>query len=132
MRNYKEHNANPYKANANVEISMEVLINIADLNKTGLRLYSWIRENVYRDEERVYIDVMECYKGLRFKERKSVYEGLNDMLKVGIIAKTTIKGEFYYSNKYFGLEKGTQLYVQRLTIKTNNNDSKWLNGKNMQ
>ncbi len=99
MRNNVIHDDNPFDFNK-LEITKEALELVSDLSKTGLRMYNYIYHFSYRKDGILYFDKKEAKFELNFRESKSIYNGINELLNKGILARRKSNEEFYYNPKY--------------------------------
>lgn len=100
MRTNKQHINNPY-SNKEILIDDNALGVLESLSPTGLKLYIYIRENCFCDNEIVFIFIDEIHSGIGYKERKSIYNGINELLKLDMISKTKEKGAYFYNKGFF-------------------------------
>ena len=96
MRNNKKHEINPFD-NVDCEVSTDVL---DVLSKTALKVFCYIADVSFREKDILYLDKKELKHFFRFKENKSIYNGLNELIKHDIIACTKVIDEFYYNKKF--------------------------------
>lgn len=99
MRNYNVHDSNPFELEE-IEITQEALELVSELSKTGLRLYNYMYQFSLRKNGILYFDKKEAKFQLSFRESKSIYNGINELLNKGIIARRKSNEEFYYNPKY--------------------------------
>ena len=99
MKNHKIHEENPFER-IECEISVGVLNKISELSKTSLRIYKYINEYAHRQDGFIFIDKKELKFELEFRENKSIYNGLSELLSKDILAADTEKDRFYYNPKY--------------------------------
>jgi len=100
VRTNKQHIDNPYK-DSNLLIDDDALDVLKELSPTGLKIYIHIRENCFCDNEFIFIFIDEIHSAIGYKEIKSVYNGLNELLKLDILSRTKEKGAFYYNKGFF-------------------------------
>jgi len=99
MRNYNVYDSYPFIPQE-IEITQEALELVSELSKTGLRLYNYMYQCSLRKNGILYFDNKEAKFELSFKENKSIYNGINELLNKGIIARRKSNEEFYYNPKY--------------------------------
>lgn len=99
MRNNKKHEINPFEE-VDCEVSTDVLSVLCELSKTALKVFCYIANVSYCENDILYLDKKELKEFFRFKENKSIYNGLNELIKHDIIACTKVMDEFYYNKKF--------------------------------
>ncbi|PMD83725.1 RepA protein [Siphonobacter sp. BAB-5405] len=60
-----------------------------DLSKTAIRVFSYIVNNLIPNKDIVYIDIQEALEHTGYKEEKSIYKGLAELVKADILARST-------------------------------------------
>jgi hypothetical protein len=111
MRNHKIHTETPFTfldENFNdvefEKIQLEVTINsldkISTLSKTAIKLYKHLRMDAFREDKILYFDIKEAKEYCEFKQDKSIYNALKELVKAGILAGRKNPSEFYYNPKY--------------------------------
>lgn len=68
-----------------------------DLQKTSLKVLSYILSTLKPNDDRVYFDMKDCLKYCDWTGTQSVYNGLLALINAQIIARTD-KSHFYYIN----------------------------------
>lgn len=99
MKNHKKHSSNPFEY-CKSGINCEVLDVISELSKTAMRIYVYLYKHSFKQDGIVYLDRKEIKFELGFRENKSIYNGLSELLHKEIIASCTEKDEYYYNNKF--------------------------------
>ena len=116
MKNHKEHTETPFEPldeNFNViefkdiqlEVNSDSLEVISKLSKTAMKLYKYIRVDGFREDKFILIDINEAKSHCEFKQNKSVYNALSELINVEILAGRKSSSEFYYNPKYIGHKK---------------------------
>lgn len=100
VRTNKQHINNPYN-DREILINDEALEVLGSLSPTGLKIYIYIRENCFCDNEIIFIFIDEVHNGTGYRERKSIYNGINELLSLDMISKTKEKGAYYYNKGFF-------------------------------
>jgi len=59
-----------------------------DLNKTALKVVGYLMEALPINRDMVLFDLNDCLEYTEFANKKSVYDGLAELLKKGILAKS--------------------------------------------
>lgn len=60
-----------------------------DLSKTAIRVFGYIANNLIPNKDVVYIDMGDILKYTSYKEEKSIYKGIAELVSAGIIARST-------------------------------------------
>lgn len=68
-----------------------------NLQKTSMRVLTYILSIIRPNDDRIYFDMKECLKYCNYKESKSVFTGLLGLVKSKIIARSN-KSYLYYIN----------------------------------
>ena len=68
-----------------------------DLQKTSLKVLSYILSTLKPNDDRVYFSIKECLKYCDWTGTQSVYNGLLALINANIIARTDVS-HFYYIN----------------------------------
>ncbi len=99
-------NGNPFEE-CDREISVEVMITIAKLSKTGIKVLEYMMSDSPTDEGKVYIKketvMFDCGIG-----EKSFFNGIKDLVDHKIIATSDISFEYYFNHAYFGKQKDSK------------------------
>lgn len=86
-------------------LQMEETYKISKLSKTAMKLYLFIREYSFRTEGCIVFDFAMA-KGLcEFKQNKSVYNALNELVEQDILASSKDSIEFFYNPRFIANEK---------------------------
>ena len=86
------------------------LIEVLDMTKSGTSLYSFLIENgdkFLSFDGIAYINPVELTQFLTWT-RKSVYNGIDQLLEKKILSHTGRPGEYYYNPKFFPYGIGNQ------------------------
>lgn len=79
----------------------ELIILICKLNKTGLLLLEYIARNGYVYKGKLLITPKEFMETTELRSKKSFYNGLDDLIEWGVIAKSEDLGFYYFNKKIF-------------------------------
>jgi hypothetical protein len=86
------YNAIFIKEKVDNEKFIKVFINninvLFDLNKEGQEVFKYISSKLEKDKDYIYFSLRDCKEYTKYKENKSIYNGINNLIKHGIIAKT--------------------------------------------
>jgi hypothetical protein len=96
MRNKKKHTNNPFD-DIKLEVTFEALLLISELSKTAMKVFVYIAGESYKENGIVYLDRKELKNFYGFKEDKSIYNGLVELIHRDILASTEQCNEFYYN-----------------------------------
>jgi regulatory protein YycI of two-component signal transduction system YycFG len=105
VRLHNKHKETPFKAHVGLKVSMDETYKISELSKTAMRLYLFIREYSFRTDGKVVFDFAVAKALCNFKQDKSVYNALNELIRKDIIACSEDSIEYYYNPRYIGNEK---------------------------
>jgi hypothetical protein len=99
----KVYEENPYygDSNENLHAFRQVMLTVCQLNKTGVVMLEYLIKNGYVYKGKLLITSKEFLQTTELKSKKSFYNGLDDLLKWEVIAKSEDVGFFYYNPKYF-------------------------------
>jgi len=104
MSHHKQHTENPFEQGG-LKLQMKETNTISELSKTAMKLYLFIREYSFRTKGYIVID-FDMAKGLcGFKQSKSIYNALNELVRHDILAASKDSLEFYYNPKFINPEK---------------------------
>lgn len=104
MRNHIKYSENPYKY-ADLMLGIDETKVLSELSKTSLRLYLYIRERSVRVKDVLYFEIKESKKYCNFKQDKSVYNALSELINNNILAGREKHDEFYFNPKFINEEK---------------------------
>jgi len=104
MRNHKQHVDNPFKNNG-LMVGIEEAHKIGELSKTAVKLYLHIREYSFRTKGYLLFDFSMAKELCGFKQNKSVYNALNELVDANILAGMKDSCEFYYNPKFINHER---------------------------
>lgn len=104
MKNHKVNNENPFDKEIECEISLDILSVISELSKTSLRMYVYLAKYSYKRDGVVFIDKKELKFELGFKENKSIYNGLSELLNRDILAASNDKDVYFYNPQYIAYD----------------------------
>jgi len=100
----RKYDNNPFK-DSELEITYENVEWMMRLNITALKMYLYIRGHSYRESGVVYFDKEASKVYCEFKQDKSVYNALYELIELGILARTRESFEFYFNPKFMDKEK---------------------------
>jgi hypothetical protein len=60
-----------------------------ELSKTAIRVFGYIANNLIPNKDVVYIDMPDILKYTNYKEEKSIYKGIAELVNAGIMARST-------------------------------------------
>ena len=98
----KAEKRNPFDK-CKFSIGTTELIEVLDMTKSGTSLYSFLIENGTKFlslDGIAYINPVELTQFLTWT-RKSVYNGIDQLLDKNILSQTGRPGEYYYNPKFF-------------------------------
>jgi hypothetical protein len=101
---HKKHSENIFK-DCVLSIGMNEAVSIGGLSKTSIRLYLFLREHAFRTNGYLIIDFELAKQLCQYKQNKSVYNALNELVSNNILAKSKDSIEFYYNPKFISHEK---------------------------
>jgi len=105
MRLKKQYETNPFK-DGELKMGIEETYIIGELSKTAMKLYLFIREYSFRMKGgSIIFDISTAKNVCSFKQNKSVYNALNELINSNIIAGTKDSDTFYYNPKFINHEK---------------------------
>ena len=104
MRYHKKHDENPYKE-SDLMLGINETKVLFELSKTSIRLYLYIRERSVRVKDILYFEIKESKKYCNFKQDKSVYNALSELINNNILAGREKHDEFYFNYKFINKEK---------------------------
>jgi len=102
---HPKNSKNIFKSDSELAIGMKEAVSIGELSKTAIRLYLFIREYAFRTNGHVVIDFDLAKQLCGYKQNKSVYNALNELISNNILAKSQDSIEFYYNPKFISHEK---------------------------
>lgn len=100
MRNHKKHSQSPFSKYEELQLKIEVAKIISELSKTSLKVLVYIKENAFRDDNLILIDKQDLKSYCGFKQDKSVYNALSELINHGIIASSNDVWEYYYNYEF--------------------------------
>ena len=104
MRNKKEHTKNPFD-DSELKVSYDCFIRISKLSKTSIKVFMYIREDCFKRDGVLYFDKKAAKESCEFKEYKSIYNALSQLIDLGILAGKQNSDEFYYNPKFINEKK---------------------------
>lgn len=109
MRYHKKHVVCPYK-DCDVVLDIECTKILAEMSRTALKLYLYIRDysNRINDEGIILFDFIEAKELCGFKQDKSVYNALSELINKDVLAGREKHDEFYYNPKFINYKKEKQ------------------------
>jgi hypothetical protein len=106
MRYHKEHNTNPFDK-SEVLIPIGIFNKISELSKTSLKVYKYIRTRAFKEDGILYFDIKDAKDYCGFKENKSIYNAMSELINSDILAGRKDANEYYFNPKYIKNEKET-------------------------
>lgn len=91
-----------------------------NLQKTSMRVLTYILSIIKPNDDRVYFDMKECLDYCNYKESKSVFNGLLGLIKSKIIARSS-KSYLYYINPSI-VFNGSRVSFMTTYVKKKNNE----------
>lgn len=89
------------ESNVNLQAYKQVLLTICQLNKTGVVMFEYLVKNGYVYKGKLLVTSKDFLLDTDLKSKKSFYNGIEDLIKWDLIAKSEDVGFFYYNPKYF-------------------------------
>jgi hypothetical protein len=105
MRLHRQYKENPFKKEVELKLKMEETRKISELSKTAMRVYLFIREYSFRTKGCILFDISMAKDICGFRQNKSIYNALNELVSADILAGTKDSVEFYYNPKFINNEK---------------------------
>jgi len=93
------HDNNPFDEDV-LNVPFEYVRVISELSKTASKVLLYIIETSYKEDGIIYFDMKNAKFELEFKENKSIYNGLSELVNVDILAGRKDSSEFYYNPIY--------------------------------
>jgi hypothetical protein len=78
-----------------VKLYLEGLRDVWDLSKPALRVFAYVMNCMRMNEDSIFFDPNECMEYTRYKAKKSVFNGLAELIEHGIIARSTIPYRYF-------------------------------------
>lgn len=104
VRLHNKHKESPFDK-GELKVNIDETYTLSELSKTAMKLYLFVREYAFRTEGRIIFD-FNMAKGLcGFKQDKSVYNALNELIAKDIVAASEDSLKYYYNPKFIGKEK---------------------------
>ncbi len=72
-----------------------------DLTKTAIRVFGYVINNLIPNKDVVYIDIQEVMQVTKYKEEKSVYKGLAELVNAGMIARSKNHMKYFINPMIF-------------------------------
>lgn len=72
-----------------------------DLSQSGIKVFGYIMSNIGINEGFVFFSLKECMDFTGYKSRKSIFEGLAELLKAGFIAKSRSNTVYFINPAIF-------------------------------
>jgi hypothetical protein len=72
-----------------------------DLTKTGIRIFGYFLAKATKSNEKAYFNQAECMDFCSYTSKKTVYNGLSELLDKGIIARTENSNEYFINPALF-------------------------------
>ena len=103
IKNFEKNKANPFKyeafrSTANslvIQIQKINLLKVLALSRTSLKLLTYFINYQDHNSEIFHFDVNHCKRFTEFKDKRSIYNALTELLGKNIIARTENEN-FYY------------------------------------
>jgi hypothetical protein len=105
VRLHKKHIENPFKEHVGLKLGMNETHKISELSKTAVKLYLFIREYSFRSGGCVIFDFSMAKALCGFKQDKSIYNALNELVRKDILASSEDPIEYYFNPRYISNEK---------------------------
>ena len=86
-------------------VGMDTAIVLSELSKTSFAIYLSIREYSVRIDGKIILNIKDIKEYAGFSQKKSVYNGVSELIAKNILACSEEWDEFYYNPKYIGPEK---------------------------
>lgn len=99
MRNHKIHTESPF-LDGGLILDIDTLRLVASLSKTAFKLFIYIKEASYREGGVIYFDKYEAKSYCGFKQDKSIYNALNELVNIYVLAGKKEPNEFFYNPIY--------------------------------
>jgi len=80
-----------------VKIFTRELRALWDLSKVAGRVFTYIMQCMRMNQDTIYFDVEECMEYTGYKSRRSIINGMSELIEHGIIARST-KSNIYFIN----------------------------------
>lgn len=93
-----------------------------ELSKTAIRVFGYVISNLIPNKDIVYIDIQEVLKYTGYKEEKSVYKGIAELVNAGIIARSTSFVKYFINPMIFF--NGDRVTYATTYIRKRNNGKK--------
>lgn len=99
----KIYQENPFYGDSeeNLQALKQVLLTVCQLNKTGVIMLEYLAKNGYVYKGKLLITSKDFLETTELRSKKSFYNGIEDLIKWDLIAKSEDVGFFYYNPKYF-------------------------------
>jgi len=106
MRYHKNHTTSPYK-DSELLLEINATKTLSEISKTAFKLYLYIRDNSLRvkNEGVILFDFTEAKEMCTFKQDKSIYNALSELINKDILAGRKEHDEFYYNPKFINYKK---------------------------
>lgn len=72
-----------------------------ELSKTAIRVFGYILTNLIPNKDIVYIDIQDALKYTGYREEKSLYKGIAELVNAGIIARSTSYIKYFINPMIF-------------------------------
>lgn len=94
------HKEDPFKDIAVIS-DKEFLLTICQLNKTGLIMFEYLIRNGYVYKGMFLISYKDFMAEMKLRSKKSYYNGIDNLLKWDVLAKSEDVSFFYFNPKFF-------------------------------
>lgn len=94
------HKEDPFK-DITLISDKEFLLTICQLNKTGLVMFEYLIRNGYIYKGMFLISYKDFMTEMKLRSKKSYYNGIDNLLKWDVLAKSENVSFFYFNPKFF-------------------------------
>ena len=104
IKKFTKNSINPFEYNSEVDknissqqiqINKQFLPKVFGLSRTGIKLLLYLLTNQSKDFATIYFDLKECKLFTGFTDKRSIYNGLIELLGENIIARTENENTYY-------------------------------------
>lgn len=104
MRNCLTHTESPYPE-SRTKFGIEEYHLFNSLSRTAMKTLLYIAEHCVRDGRRILFDKEDAKFEIGFRENKSIYTALTELITKDILAGCKCSDEFYYNPIFINKEK---------------------------
>ncbi len=94
------HTEDPFKKSPE-QSTKEMILTICQLNKTGLVMLEYLLKNGYIYKGTFLISYKDFMEVMKLKSKKSYYNGIDNLIRWRVIARTDDAVFFYFNPKFF-------------------------------